>query len=118
MPGRAWPRGYCRGVAGLGGAGAWPPAGLIWSPAVLGLAVGLGDPWAHCRGVAACWLDTESLPSSVLLPGRGCSRFGTGAWVPVGLLSGLVVSHPVRERRACCWCRLGHQGSMKEDHVF
>ena len=34
------------------------------------------------------------------------------------LLLGLVVIHPVRERRACCWCRLGHQGSMKEDHVF
>ena len=43
-PGRGWPRVYCRGVAGLGGAGVRPPAGLIGSPAVLGLAVGLGDP--------------------------------------------------------------------------
>ena len=58
-PGRIWPRAHCRGVAGLGGAGARLSAGLIRSPAVLGLAVGLGDPWAHCRGAAACWLDAE-----------------------------------------------------------
>ena len=56
-PGRIWPRAYCRGVAGLGGAEARSPAGLIWSLAVLGLAVGLGDPWSHCWGVAARWLD-------------------------------------------------------------
>ena len=92
MPGRIWPRGYCRGVAGLGGAWARPPAGLIWSPAVLGLAVGFGYPWAYCRGVAACWLDAEFCRP----------RAYGGAWVPVGLLLGLVVIHPVRERRACC----------------
>ena len=63
-PGRAWPPAYCRGVAGLGGAGARPPAGLMPSSAVLGHTV--------------------------------------GAWVPVGLLLGLVVIHPVRERRSCC----------------
>ena len=51
MPGRGWSRGYCRGVAGLGGAWVRPPVGLIGSPAFLGLAVGLGDPWAYCRGV-------------------------------------------------------------------
>ena len=79
MPGRGWPRAYCRGVAGLGGVGARPPAGLIWSPAVLGLAVGLGYPWSHCRGVVVL--------------GRAA-----GAWVPVGLLSEMVVGHPVRER--------------------
>ena len=83
-------------MAGLGGAGARPPAGLIWSPAVLGLAVGLGDPWAYCRGVVVL----------------GCAA---GAWVPAGL----VVIHPVRERvRACCWRRPGHQGPVKEDHVL
>ena len=98
-PGRIWSRGYCRGVAGLGGAGARLSVGLIRSPAFLGLAVGLGDPWAYCRGVVVL----------------GCAA---GAWVPVGLLPGLVVIHPVRERRACCWCRPGHQGSVKEDHVF
>ena len=97
-PGCAWPRAYCRGVAGLGGAGARPPAGLIGSPAVLGLAVGLGDPWAYCRGVVVL----------------GCAA---GACVPVGLLLGLVVGHPVRERRACCRCRPGHQGLLEEDHV-
>ena len=79
-PGLAWPRAYCRGVAGLGDAGARPPAGLIWSSAVLGHTV--------------------------------------GAWVSVGLLLGLVVIHPVRERRACCWCRPGYQGPVKEDHVL
>ena len=63
-PGRIWPRGYCRGVAGLGGAWARPPAGLMPSSVVLGHTV--------------------------------------GAWVPVGLLLGLVVIHPVRERRSCC----------------
>ena len=68
------------GAAGLGGAGARPPAGLIRSSAVLGHTV--------------------------------------GAWVSVGLLLGLVVIHPVRERRACCWCRPGHQGPVKEDHVL
>ena len=104
-PGRGWPRAYCRGVAGLGGAGARPPAGLIRSPAVLGLAVGLGDPWAYCRGVAARWLDAEF-----------CRPRAYGG-VSVGLLLGLVVFHPVCERRACCWCRPGYQGSVKEDHV-
>jgi len=89
LPGCGWPR-WC--VARL-------PVGLIGSPAVFGLAVGLGDPWAYCRGVVVL----------------GCAA---GAWVPVGLLPGLVVIHPVRERRACCWCRPGHQGSVKEDHVF
>jgi len=64
VPGRIWPRGYCRGVAGLGGAWVRPPAGLM--------------------------------PSSVV-PGHT-----VGAWVPVGLLLGLVVIHPVHERRACC----------------
>ena len=81
MPGRIWPRGYCRGVAGLGDAGAWPPVGLIWSPAVFGLAVGLGDPWAHCRGAAACWLDAAfcrpwayggGLGSCGVAAGAGC----------------------------------------------
>ena len=80
-------------MAGLGGAGARPPAGLIRCPVVLGV------PWTRCRGVA----------------GLGC---GAGAWVSVGLLLGMVVSHPVRERRACCWCRPGHQGPVKEDHVL
>ena len=70
-------------MAGLGGAGVRQPVGLIWSSAVLGFAVGLGDPWAHCRGVVVL----------------GCAA---GAWVPVGLLSVVVVGHPVRERRACC----------------
>ena len=85
-------------MAGLGGAGERPPAGLIGSPAVLGLAVGLGDPWAYCRGVA----------------GLGC---GAGAWVPVGLLLGLVAGRSVLGW-ACCWCRPGHQGPVKEDHVL
>ena len=80
MPGRIWPRAHCRGVAGLGGAGARPPAGLMPSSVVLGHTV--------------------------------------GAWVPVGLLLGLVVIHPVHERRACCRCRPGHQGPVKEDHVL
>ena len=34
------------------------------------------------------------------------------------LLLGLVVFHPVCERRACCWCRPGYQGPVKEDHVL
>ena len=79
MPGRIWPRGYCRGVAGLGGAWVRPPVGLIWSPAVFSLAVGLGDPWSHCGGVAACWLDTESLPSSVLPRGLAGLGVAVGA---------------------------------------
>ena len=98
-PGCGWPRAYCRGVAGLGGAGARPPAVLIWSPAGLGLAVGLGDSRAYCRGVVVL----------------GCAAV---VWVPVGLLLGLVVFHPVCERRACCWCRPGYQGPVKEDHVL
>ena len=92
MPGRIWPRAHCRGMAGLGGAGVRLPVGLIWSPAGLGLAVGLGDPWAHC-GV---WRRAGLMPSSVVL------GHTVGAWVPVGLLLGLVVGHPVRERRSCC----------------
>ena len=102
MPGRGWSRAYCRGVAGLGGAGARPPAGLIWSPAVLRLAVGLGDPWAHCRGVAARWLDAECCRPRSRCLGGAVLGFAAGAWVPVGLLSGLVVIHPVHERRSCC----------------
>ena len=81
-----------------------------------------GCGWPRwCGGAAACWLDTESLPSLVSLSGLGTlgltagvlRRAGlmpssvvlghtVGAWVPVGLLSGLVVGHPVRERRPCC----------------
>ena len=76
VPGRGWPRAYCRGVAGLGGAGARPPAGLIWSPAVLGLAVGLGDPWSYCRGVAARWLDAEFCRPRAY--GGGGIRWGLG----------------------------------------
>ena len=78
LPGCGWPR--C--------AWARPPAGLIWSPDILGLAVGFGYPWAYCRGVAACWLDMESLPSSVLLPGRGCSRFCCGGLGSCGVAVG------------------------------
>ena len=89
-------------MAGLGGAGAWPPAGLIGSPAVLGLAVGLGDPWAYCRGVAVCWLDVEFCRPRSCCLGGAVLGFAAGAWVPVGLLLGLVVIHPVRERRPCC----------------
>ena len=107
-PGRGWPRGYCRGVAGLGGAGARLPVGLIWSPAVFGLAVGLGDPGL----TAGVWRRAGLMPSSVVL------GHTVGAWVPVGLLLGLVVIHPVRERRACFWCRPGHQGPLEEDHVL
>ena len=84
-----WLASVVRGVAGLGGAGARPPAGLMPSSVVLGHTV--------------------------------------GAWVPVGLLSGLVVIHPVRVCVcacvrvcvcACCWRRRGHQGSVKGDHVL
>ena len=70
-------------------------------------APGCGWPRAYCRGVAARWLDTEF-----------CRPRAYGG-VSVGLLLGMVVSHPVRERvRACCWRRPGHQGSVKEDHVL
>ena len=62
-------------------------------------APGLAWPRAYCRGVVVF----------------GCAA---GAWVSVGLLLGLVVFHPVCERRACCWCRAGHQGPVKEDHVL
>ena len=79
MPGRGWPRAYCRGVAGLGGAWVRPPAGLIRSPAVLGLAVGLGDPWAHCRGVAARWLDTEFWHPRAYGGGLGSCGVAAGA---------------------------------------
>ena len=43
---------------------------------------------------------------------------GAGLWVPVELLLGLVVIHPVRERRACCWRRIGCLGPQEEDHVL
>ena len=79
-PGRIWPRAHCRGVAGLGvGAGARLSAGLIWSPAVLGLAVGLGDPWSHCRGVAARWLDTEFWHPRAYGGGLGSCGVAAGA---------------------------------------
>ena len=101
MPGRIWPRAHCRGVAGLGGAGARPPAGLVSLSGLgtLGLTAGV-------------WRRAGLMPSAAVL------GHTVGAWVPVGLLSGLVVIHPVRERRSCCWCRPGHQGPVKEDHVF
>ena len=53
-----------------------------------------------------------------MMPSSAVLGHTVGAWVPVGLLLGLVVIHPVRERRACCRCRPGHQGPVKEDHVF
>ena len=72
-----------------------------------GLLPGCGWPrW--CGGAAACWLDMESC----------CLWSRCRAWVPVGLLLGLVVIHPVRERRSCCRCRPGYQGLLEEDHVF
>ena len=79
LPGCGWPR-WC---------GARLPVGLIWSPAFLGLAVGLGDPWAYCRGVVVL----------------GCAA---GAWVSVGLLLGSVstecnMSRYVRPARRSRW---------------
>ena len=95
LPGRGWPR-WCGGVAGLGGAWARLPVGLIWGPAVLGLAVGLGYPWSYCRGVAACWLDTESLPSSVLPRGLAGLGVAAGVWRRAGLMpSSVVLGHTV-----------------------
>ena len=78
LPGCGWPR-WCGGVAGLGGAGARPPAGLIWSPAVLRLAVGLGYPWACCWGVAACWLDAEFCRPRAYGGGLGSCGVAVGA---------------------------------------
>ena len=74
-PGRIWRGAYCRGVAGLGGAGARPPAGLMPSSVVLGHTV--------------------------------------GAWVPVGLLSGLVVIHPVRVCVCACVRVVGVDEAIK-----
>ena len=69
-------------------------------------------PGASGLGLTAgVWLCAGLMPSSVVL------GHTVGAWVPVGLLLGLVVIHPVRERRSCCWCRPGHQGPLKEHHV-
>ena len=78
LPGCGWPR-WCGGVAGLGGVGARPPAGLIWSPAVLRLAVGRGDPWACCWGVAACWLDAEFCRPRAYGGGLGSCGVAAGA---------------------------------------
>ena len=86
-------------MAGLGGAGARPPAGLIRSPAVLGSLSGLG-PLGLTAGV---------LSSLVVLRELGF------LW---GCCWGLVVFHPVRERRACCWRRIGCLGPLEEDHVL
>ena len=51
MPGRGWSRAYCRGVAGLGGAGAWPPAGLMPSSAILVCTVGAWVPVGLLSGL-------------------------------------------------------------------
>ena len=75
----AWLASVVRGVAGLGGAWVRPPAGLIWSPAVFGLAVGLGDPWSHCWGVAARWLDTEFCRPRAYGGGLGSCGVAAGA---------------------------------------
>ena len=37
-----------------------------------------------------------------MMPSSAVLGHTVGGWVPVGLLLGLVVIHPVRERRACC----------------
>jgi len=89
-----------------------PPAGLIRSPAVLGLAVGLGDPWDHCRGVAARWLDTEFWHPRAYGGGLGSCGVAAGAGCDPSCACVRVCVC------ACCWCRLGHQGSVKEDHVL
>ena len=69
-------------------------------------------PGASGLGLTAgVWLCAGLMPSSAILV---CT---VGAWVSVGVLSGLVVIHPVCERRSCCWCRPGHQGPLKEHHV-
>ena len=84
----------------------WLSVGLIRSPVVLCIAVGLWDLCAYCRGAVVLGLtagvflslvvlrgvvDADLMPSSAVLV---CT---VGTWVPVGLLPGLVVSHPVRE---------------------
>ena len=97
MPGRIWPRAYCRGAAGLGGAGVWLCAGLIWSPAVFGLAVGFGDPWFQCRGVAVRWLDAEFCRPRAY--GGGLGILGLTA----GVLSSLVVLRGLGFLWGCCW---------------
>ena len=79
-PGRAWPRAYCRGAAAC-----WLDA-ESYRPRP---AVGLGDPWAHCRGVVVL----------------GCAA---GAWVSAGLLLGSVsternMSRYVRPARRSRW---------------
>ena len=117
MVGRGCPRAWCGGVA------------VCWLDT------------ESCRPRHCCW----ALGPLCLLPGRCCSRSywrvllslvvlrgvvgaglmpssavlvcTVGTWVPVGLLLGLVVIHPVRERRACCRRRPGHQGPLKEHHV-
>ena len=81
----AWLASVVRGVAGLGGAGARPPAGLIRSP---------------CRPRSCC------LGGAVL----GCAA---GACVPVGLLLGLVVSHPVRVCVCACVRVVGVDEAIK-----
>ena len=83
----------------------WPSVGLIRSPVVLGIAVGLWDLCAYCRGAVVLGLTAGVLLSLVvlrgvvdadLMPSSAVLVCTVGAWVPVGLLSGLVVSHPVR----------------------
>ena len=70
MPGRGW-----LGV----GVGVWLCAGLIWGPAVFGLAVGLGDPWFQCRGVAVRWLDAEFCRPRAYGGGLGSCGVAAGA---------------------------------------
>ena len=64
MPGCGWPRAYCRGLAGLGGAGGAAACWLdrefcrpwsrcrAWGP--LGLLPGCCRPWLCCGGLGFC----------------------------------------------------------------
>ena len=89
----------------------------VWSPRGISRRTSSTGGWSRCPGAAGLGLTAGVWRRAGLMLSSAVLVSTVGAWVSVGLLLGLVVIHPVRERRACCWCRPGHQGPLEEDHV-
>ena len=91
------------GAAGLGvTAGVWR-ALVVRGRARLVACYGVLLSLVSLSGVGTLGLTAGVWRRAGLMPSSAVLGHTVGAWVPVGLLSGLVVIHPVRERRS--WCR-------------
>ena len=73
-----------------------------WSPRGTSQRMSSRGGWSRLPGASGLGVTAGVWPPAGLMPSSVVLGHTVGAWVPVGLLLGLVVIHPVRERRSCC----------------